>query len=100
VTPNYEQVLSQALALPAAERLRLIGELANHLAQSKVSTQEIEPTHRIEAAQQDEDSWWAAFFAEIDATPDDQALPADLSTNPKYMEGYGEDGPTLRERYR
>ncbi len=99
MTPNYEQVLSQALALPAAERLRLIGELANHLAQSKVSVQEIETERPTEAAQQDEDAWWAAFFAEIDATPNDQALPADLSTNPKYMEGYGEDGPTLRERY-
>jgi hypothetical protein len=100
MTPNYEQVLSQALALPTAERLRLISEVANHLAQSKASVQGIETEHPPETAQQDEDSWWAAFFAEIDATPEDQALPADLSTNPKYMEGYGEDGPTLRERYR
>ncbi len=33
--PNFEQVLSQALALPASERLQLISALANQLALSE-----------------------------------------------------------------
>jgi len=34
-----------------------------------------------------------SFLAALEAeglTPVDDTLPADLSTNPKYMEGYGE----------
>ncbi|MBO0801222.1 MAG: hypothetical protein J2P31_20575 [Blastocatellia bacterium] len=99
MTPEYEQVLSLAQALPATERLRLISELAKLLAQSELRGQE-NGTERTLPVRQDDEAWWAEFFAKIDATPEDESLPADLSTNPKYMEGYGEDGPTLRKRNR
>lgn len=36
MTPNYEQVLIQAMALPATERLRLISALANQLTQPEI----------------------------------------------------------------
>jgi hypothetical protein len=43
--------------------------------------------------QAEHQAWWAAFMTEIEAMP--SSLPADLSTNPKYMEGFGQDGQTL-----
>jgi hypothetical protein len=33
---------------------------------------------------------WADVIAELDAMPSDENCPPDLSTNKKYMEGYGE----------
>jgi hypothetical protein len=91
MTPNYEHVLTQVLALPASERLRLISEIAKQLAQAEMSAGQIGDRDQAE-----HQAWWAAFMAEIEAMP--SSLPADLSTNPIHMEGFGEDGPTLRAR--
>jgi hypothetical protein len=87
MTSNYEQTLSLAQALPVSERLRLISELANGLAQSEVPIRENDAERPPEASEQDEDAWWAAFFAHVDANSDEN-YPPDLSTNKKYMEGY------------
>jgi hypothetical protein len=88
MTPNYEQVLTQVLALPASERLRLISEIAQRLARGEMSAEPIGDRDQAE-----HQAWWAAFMTEIEAMP--SSLPADLSTNPKYMEGFGQDGQTL-----
>jgi hypothetical protein len=41
MTPSYEQVLTQVLALPASERLRLIIEIAQRLARGELSAEQI-----------------------------------------------------------
>jgi hypothetical protein len=43
-----------------------------------------------EARQEKEGRTWADVWAELDAMPSDGDYPPDLSTNKKYMEGYGE----------
>lgn len=87
MTPNYEQVLTQVLALPASERLRLIGEIAQRLARGEMFAETIGDRDQAE-----HQAWWAAFISETEAMP--SSLPADLSTNPTYMEGFGQDGQT------
>ena len=91
MTPDYEQILNQVLALPANERLRLISDIAKQLAQVDLATGPTEDRDQAE-----HQASWAALMAEVEAAP--SSLPADLSTNPKYMEGLGEDGPALRTR--
>jgi hypothetical protein len=46
MTSNYEHILTQAMALPASDRLRLISALANQLTQSQVQMPQTE-TERI-----------------------------------------------------
>jgi hypothetical protein len=87
MTPNYEQILTQALALPVSERLSLISQIAQRLAHEEMSAEPIGDRDQAE-----HQAWWAAFMTEIEAMP--SSLPADLSTNPKYMEGFGQDGQT------
>lgn len=41
-------------------------------------------------AREQNDRTWADVWAELDAMPSDENYPPDLSTNKKYMEGYGE----------
>jgi hypothetical protein len=88
MTSNYKQALTHALALPASERLRLISEIAQRLAHGEMNAGQIGDRDQTE-----HQAWWAAFMAEIEAMP--SSLPADLSTNPKYMEGFGRDGQTF-----
>ena len=46
--------------------------------------------HHTEAQQTSQGGIWADVWAELDAMPSDANYPPDLSTNKKYMEGYGE----------
>lgn len=54
----------------------------------------IAPEHLEEeatgAAKEQPRRTWADVWAELDAMPSDEDYPPDLSTNKKYMEGYGE----------
>lgn len=47
-------------------------------------------TNNAQARQEQEGRTWADVWAELDAMPSDEDYPPDLSTNKKYMEGYGE----------
>jgi len=45
---------------------------------------------QTESQQKDQGGTWADVWAELDAMPSDENYPPDLSTNKKYLEGYGE----------
>ena len=44
----------------------------------------------VDAAKEQSGRTWADVIAELDAMPSDENCPPDLSTNKKYMEGYGQ----------
>jgi hypothetical protein len=85
-TVTIEVAVSTAAILRALEeKAKAQGESLDALLRRLVQNGE---AHKAELWE--EGRTWADVMAELDAMPSDENCPPDLSTNKKYMEGYGE----------
>jgi len=70
-------------------REQLLEFFRRHDVRSKITPEDLEEKATGPAKQQ-AGRTWADVWAELDRMPSDEDYPPDLSTNKKYMEGYGE----------
>ncbi len=88
------QKITIQVDVPTAAILRALQEQANAqgVTLDALLRPLVEDVERqdAEARQEKEDRTWAGVWEELDAMPSNEDYPPDLSTNKKYMEGYGE----------